>query len=240
MGFLINIFRNQEPEFGSVFWMNDFGKSLASPLFGVSESKGNRELILRGSLISFGSSRSIGFRCPAKWKLNKQLHDSSSNTSRLKSHDFLFYPYICDSQVLGRVDGVGAWVWEEQRLISKQAACKKNTLRIDARMCAMFSQLAIACFSFSIQKEYRINNSHPNAGVVDEHQSAFADHLLCNLGKGAESCAGLQQAAAAVVVASQGHCSQLTKQLAGIGTAGANSRNCERDLFRLLRLPIEP
>lgn len=130
--------------------------------------------------------------------------------------------------MLGRVDGFGAWAWK-QTLISKQAVCKKN-VRTDA----------IDLVFWNINSTIQLNDSHPNAGVVDEHQSAFADHILCNLGKGAESCAGLQQAAAAVVVESQGHCSQLTKQLASIGTAGANSRNCERDLFRLLRLPIEP
>ena len=37
---------------------------------------------------------------------------------------------------------------------------------------------------------------------------------------------------------SRGHCSGLTKQIAKIGTNGKYPNNCERDLFRVLDLPI--
>ncbi|CAK9095361.1 unnamed protein product [Durusdinium trenchii] len=70
--------------------------------------------------------------------------------------------------------------------------------------------------------------------------SEFADFLLATLGKGATSVSGLQTAAMAMVRESGGHCSQLTKKLARIGGAGAFPQNAERDLFRILELPIEP
>ena len=69
--------------------------------------------------------------------------------------------------------------------------------------------------------------------------TAYADHALVQLGKGAESCAGLQAAASAVVLESGGHCSWLTKRIASIGSFGRHPKNAERDLFRLLDLPIE-
>ena len=68
--------------------------------------------------------------------------------------------------------------------------------------------------------------------------TVFADHLLSQLGKGAETCAGLQQAAAAMVLESDGHCSHMTKRMASIGSYGKHPRNAERDLFRLLDLPV--
>ena len=39
---------------------------------------------------------------------------------------------------------------------------------------------------------------------------------------------------------SRGHCSQLTKKLASIGSRGRHPQNAERDLFRVLQLPLEP
>ena len=81
-------------------------------------------------------------------------------------------------------------------------------------------------------------SSSASAAATEIENTAYADHLLCQLGKGAESCAGLQAAAAAVVVESSGHCSYLTKRLALIGSAGTHAKNCERALFRLLNLPI--
>ena len=69
--------------------------------------------------------------------------------------------------------------------------------------------------------------------------TAFADHLLKTLGKGAESCQGIQEAAQCVVEESNGNCSELTKRFAKIGTSGRNPQNCERDLFRLINLPVE-
>lgn len=69
--------------------------------------------------------------------------------------------------------------------------------------------------------------------------SEFADFLLATLGKGATSVSGLQTAAMAMVRESGGHCSQLTKKLARIGGAGAFPQNAERDLFRILELPID-
>ena len=38
---------------------------------------------------------------------------------------------------------------------------------------------------------------------------------------------------------SRGHCSELTKKLAGIGSHGRHPQNAERDLFRVLDLPID-
>ena len=69
--------------------------------------------------------------------------------------------------------------------------------------------------------------------------TAFADHLLKTLGKGAESCQGIQEAARCVVEESNGNCSELTKRFAKIGTSGRNPQNCEGDLFRLINLPVE-
>lgn len=39
---------------------------------------------------------------------------------------------------------------------------------------------------------------------------------------------------------SKGNCSGLTKRIAGIGKGGAYPGNCERDLYRVLDLPLEP
>lgn len=39
---------------------------------------------------------------------------------------------------------------------------------------------------------------------------------------------------------SGGHCSELTKKLAGIGSHGRYPNNAERDLFRILQLPVDP
>ena len=44
-------------------------------------------------------------------------------------------------------------------------------------------------------------------------------------------CSSLQE--------SGGHCSELTRRISGIGTHGKHGGNCERDLFRILNLPIE-
>ena len=38
---------------------------------------------------------------------------------------------------------------------------------------------------------------------------------------------------------SKNHCSTLTRRIAGIGSKGAYPGNCERDLFRVLNLPLE-
>ena len=38
---------------------------------------------------------------------------------------------------------------------------------------------------------------------------------------------------------SKGHCSALTRKIAGIGHFGQYPGNCERDLFRLFNLPLE-
>ena len=37
---------------------------------------------------------------------------------------------------------------------------------------------------------------------------------------------------------SGGHCSELTKKIARIGTSGRHPANCERDLVRALQLPL--
>ena len=69
---------------------------------------------------------------------------------------------------------------------------------------------------------------------------AFADHLLASLGRGATSCVGIQEAAAAMCLEAGDHVSDTTKAIARIGTSGRHPWNCERDLFRLLSLPVEP
>ena len=38
---------------------------------------------------------------------------------------------------------------------------------------------------------------------------------------------------------SKNHCSTLTRRIAGIGSKGRYPGNCERDLFRVLNLPLE-
>lgn len=68
----------------------------------------------------------------------------------------------------------------------------------------------------------------------------FADTLLASLGRGATSCAEIQEAAMAMVLESQGNCSHVTRAIARIGCNGKWPGNCERDLFRVLSLPVEP
>lgn len=84
-------------------------------------------------------------------------------------------------------------------------------------------------------------DSHAGAASSSKEleKTALADHLLCTLGEGSESCAGLQKSAAAAVTESSGHCSLLTRSLALIGASGKHARNAQRDLFRLLELLIE-
>ena len=82
------------------------------------------------------------------------------------------------------------------------------------------------------------SSRHGATATSSIRNSVFADHLLSQLGKGAESCAGLQQAAAAMVIESGGNCSNITKRMASIGSCGKHPRNCERDLFRLMDLPV--
>ena len=67
---------------------------------------------------------------------------------------------------------------------------------------------------------------------------AFADNMLSSLGRGATSCAELQEAAEAMVQESGGHCSQVTRAIAKIGSHGRFPGNAERDLFRVLSLPV--
>ena len=47
------------------------------------------------------------------------------------------------------------------------------------------------------------------------------------------------EAAAACVAESGGHCSSLTRAIAKIGCSGRFPGNAERDLFRLLSLPVD-
>ena len=75
--------------------------------------------------------------------------------------------------------------------------------------------------------------------IDPKHETAVADNLLANLGRGAVSVADLQQYAASVVLETGGKCSSMTRSLARIGNGGKQPQNCERDLFRLLDLPID-
>ena len=72
-----------------------------------------------------------------------------------------------------------------------------------------------------------------------QQSSAWADHALATLGRGATSVAELQQSAAAIVKECHGCCSQMTKSIAKIGCSGKFPNNAERDLFRLLELPVD-
>ena len=83
---------------------------------------------------------------------------------------------------------------------------------------------------------------HPCAGTaaLDEASMPFADSLLASLGRGAQSCAQLQESAMAMVLESEGHCSNVTKALSKIGCSGKFPGNCERDLFNILSLPVDP
>ena len=51
--------------------------------------------------------------------------------------------------------------------------------------------------------------------------------------------AQLQQAAAAMVAESRGHCSEATLQFARAGSWGKFPGNIERDIMRSLQLPLE-
>ena len=55
----------------------------------------------------------------------------------------------------------------------------------------------------------------------------------------ATSMAQLQQAAAAMVAESRGHCSEATLQFARAGSWGKFPGNIERDIMRSLQLPLE-
>ena len=79
-----------------------------------------------------------------------------------------------------------------------------------------------------------------HAGASEEISTAWADHALSNLGRGATSVADLQQSAAAIVAESNGHVSSTTHGIARIGCSGKYPNNAERDLFRLLDLPTVP
>ena len=82
--------------------------------------------------------------------------------------------------------------------------------------------------------------SKPIAGEqLDEGSAPFADHLLATLGRGASTCADIQEAAYAMLLESQGHCSKITRSIAKIGCWGKFPGNAERDLFRTLSLPVE-
>ena len=77
------------------------------------------------------------------------------------------------------------------------------------------------------------------AHAGEEHESsAWADHALATLGRGAMSVSELQQSAAAMVKECRGNCSSMTRAIAQLGCHGRYPANCERDLFRLLELPI--
>ena len=86
------------------------------------------------------------------------------------------------------------------------------------------------CYAYQFICPYR-----SRAGcLINEENMEFAHHLLSTLGRGASTCAGLQEAAAACVAESGGHCSSLTRAIAKIGCSGRFPGNAERDLFRLL------
>ena len=74
----------------------------------------------------------------------------------------------------------------------------------------------------------------------NQDSQEFADHMLSSLGRGATTCSELQEAAMAMVLESKGHCSTLTHAISKIGCSGKYPANCERDLFKLLDLPVEP
>lgn len=67
----------------------------------------------------------------------------------------------------------------------------------------------------------------------------FADSLLSSLGRGATSCAEIQESALAMLLESGGHCSSVTRAISKIGCSGKFPGNCERDLFRILSLPVD-
>ena len=75
--------------------------------------------------------------------------------------------------------------------------------------------------------------------MIDASEMPFADNLLASLGRGATTCHELQEAAQAMVLESEGHCSKVTRAIAKIGCSGKFPGNCERDLWRILSLPVE-
>ena len=77
-------------------------------------------------------------------------------------------------------------------------------------------------------------------GALNEASMPFADSLLASLGRGAQSCTQLQESAMAMVLESEGHCSSVTKAISKIGCSGKYPGNCERDLFNILSLPVDP
>ena len=90
------------------------------------------------------------------------------------------------------------------------------------------------CFAYQCICPYR---SHAGC-LINEENMEFAHHLLSTLGRGASTCAGLQEAAAACVAESGGHCSSLTRAIAKIGCSRRFPGNAERDLLRVLSLPV--
>ncbi len=77
------------------------------------------------------------------------------------------------------------------------------------------------------------------AGPLDAAEMPFADTLLASLGRGATTCYEMQESAAAMVLESGGSCSRVTRAIARIGCHGKFPGNCERDLWRVLSLPVE-
>lgn len=89
-----------------------------------------------------------------------------------------------------------------------------------------------------LSTEFDMTVHPPTAGQLAEDEMPFADTLLASLGRGATSCAELQEAAYSMVQESGGACSKVTRSIARIGSYGKFPGNCERDLFRVLSLPV--
>ena len=91
----------------------------------------------------------------------------------------------------------------------------------------------------SVLGEILFCTTGPIAGGLNADAMPFADHLLASLGRGATSCSEIQESAMAMVMESNGNCSAVTKAISRIGCSGKFPGNCERDLFRVLALPVE-
>ena len=115
--------------------------------------------------------------------------------------------------------------------ISGSRERKNNT-----SICELKSHFKPRCQCSSMSSN-SISSLSAHAGEEND-SSAWADHALATLGRGAMSVSELQQSAAAMVKECGGNCSSMTRAIAQLDCHGRYPANCERDLFRLLDLPI--
>lgn len=184
-------------------------------------------------------ARPYPIRCSSIWVL---LSHQVFFAIEPESHEFV----ICWGRLTWHREGtrhrVGTTIFQLRELQTHLAAQWENMLTTRVMSCG-FPSHPLICNQDAKQFSNSSTATASHAGADDVNRegrgsTAWADHALANLGRGATSVADLQKSAAAIVIESGGNCSQTTKSIARIGSSGRFLNNAERDLFRLLDLPI--